>query len=188
MASHTSDLVSLGEIDQELQRVRTLQEAQRKALADLDKEEVRLSSLLTTLREFVESRRSRVGEPHRPARDEARSAVFEVKPKPAESIVERAVEALKAQGEPLDTWPLIKRMQDTGYTSDAENIYLSVYGTINRATKRPKGPLIKAGKKWALREWYPDGVPEAPTAEVDLSFAEDEREEEKPMLIAETDP
>lgn len=191
MPPENSDSVSLGEIDGELKRVQANKEEHRRALEELEQEEVRLHGLAHGLREFL-TRRSRATDSGVDAvmtLADGTVAVIQVK-EHAPGIVDRAVAALRTQprGETLDTWPLIERMKEAGYTSSAENIYLSVYGTLNRASKRPDGPLAKIGSKWGLREWYPEGVPQAPSTAVDVFALDDTEEEEQPMLISETVP
>lgn len=74
------------------------------------------------------------------------------------SITGRAVTELKRQptGETLDTWSLIRAMKKSGYTSTAKDVYLSVYGVLNRAAKRKNSEIVKVGSQWGLRSILTD--------------------------------
>lgn len=67
--------------------------------------------------------------------------------------------------EPIRTRPLLKLMKKRGYKTGATNEYETVFGGLNRISKRPDSPIVKIGGAWALREWYPDGVPETTESE-----------------------
>lgn len=70
-----------------------------------------------------------------------------------------ATRVLRAARRPVATRQLLDGMRALGYRSGAVNEYETVFGGLNRIAKRPDSPIVKIGNKWALRVWYPNGVP-----------------------------
>jgi hypothetical protein len=66
---------------------------------------------------------------------------------------EYAVDVLEENGAPMDTWQLIKAMQAKGFSSQAANVYTTVFGALNRVAKRQNTRLTKNGNGWALTDW-----------------------------------
>lgn len=176
------DSVSLGDIEGELGRVQAEKQEHLRAVESLEQEEARLASLAHALRDFLTYRNQKAATPDEVSQEEETVPPSpEKRPEAGPGIVERAVIELgKRQArETLDTWQLIREMEKSGFTSGAADIYLSVYGTLNRAAKRPQSKLVKDGSRWGLRDWYPDGVP-APQHQPEGG----QGKEEQPMLIS----
>lgn len=67
--------------------------------------------------------------------------------KPAMKYVEEVFSSLPEETL-LDTYELIDKMKDIGYWSSAEKIYLTVYGSLRRESKKANSHLVKVGSKW----------------------------------------
>ncbi len=55
-----------------------------------------------------------------------------------------------------DTRELIDNLRAGGWKSEAENVYTSVFGTLNRISKRSNTDLDKVDGKWCLKSWNDD--------------------------------
>jgi hypothetical protein len=152
---------------QALERNRAEQERLAQEVIALEKEQERLKTLAQLVEEFGETDETDEEQQVDAAAentdttrmiDEGNPNVGpEEPPEPEESIgptaPEMAARALREIGQPTSTWPLIRQMQKMGFKSNAERIYLSVFGTLNRVSKRPNSEVVKVKGNWALREW-----------------------------------
>jgi hypothetical protein len=160
----------LTEIEEELLNVQVEKESLQTKLRTAEERETRLASLAHNLREFLAEREAKTP----PARSSGFHANGQAERTRRLAAVARGesdqenlgtieyAEKILRQRAPLSglaTTQLIEQMQQLGFTSDSKSVYTTVFGILNRAAKRPDGPIVKVDRRWALREWYPDGVP-----------------------------
>jgi hypothetical protein len=135
--------LSLEDLDEELADLDSEIAALRDRLQPLEARRAKVVSFKSMFEEFIADRA--VAEPV----DEPEAAASGL----GLTIVGGAEAVLGESRQWTDTRNLIRALESRGFKSQAENVYTSVFGTLNREVKRPDTKLAKRDGKWGLLEW-----------------------------------
>jgi hypothetical protein len=146
------DTLSLEDLDTELADLDREIATLRDRLQPLEARRAKVVSFKSMFEEFIADR----------SIAEALGGLDDIVNGPGLTIVGGAEMILSESPQWTNTRNLIRALESRGFMSQAENVYTSVFGTLNREVKRPGTKLAKRDGKWGLKAWLMDEQEDVP--------------------------